>query len=96
MTYLLVDGMYGGTGIRNVIEGGYVDISDLNISLKLQEDISNWLELYAKAHFDQYANRGDIDILDKKGIEICKELRKELSNHKIEYFSDALMKKIIF
>ncbi|KXZ65125.1 hypothetical protein [Acinetobacter venetianus] len=96
MTYLLVDGMYGGTGIRNKVEGGYLNISDLNISLELQQDISNWLEHYADAHFTQYSNKSEIAKLDKRGIEICKKLREELPNCKIDYFSDALMQKLYF
>lgn len=94
MRYLTVDGMLSGTGVRDSVEGGYVALSELSISADLAGRISSWLRLYENAHYEQYADRKCVASLDAEGVEICKELRKELGETKIDYFSAAEMRKI--
>lgn len=95
MKYLTVDGMFSGTGIRDSVEGGYLKLKDLGLSITLQEKISNWLSRYENAHYDQYSDRKLVAELDAEGIEICKLLKNELLDSKIEYYSDAETKKLM-
>ncbi len=56
MKYLTVDGLLSGTGIRNSIEGGYIDPRALGISRDLVSRIEGWLRLYEEAHFDGFSD----------------------------------------
>ena len=94
MKYLVVDGMFSGTGIRDSVEGGYIELADLNISETLQTRINSWLEEYEDAHFSQYKDEEEIGKLDAEGINILKMLREEIPDSKIEYYSNAKMEKI--
>ena len=94
MKHLIVDGMLGGTGVRDVENGGYVSLLELNISAKLRKDIEIWLEDYANAHFFQFEDKEEITKLDKCGINLAIRLQKELTNSNVEYFSNAFMKKV--
>ncbi len=87
--YLTVDGMLSGTGVRNTLGGGYVKISDLNLSLNLSERIKNWVSRYEEAHYSEFSNENEVDTLDKEGLNICKQMREELPKSKIEYYSHA-------
>lgn len=94
MIYLTVDGMFSGTGIRDSIEGGYLKLNELAISPEMKAKISAWVSRYAEAHFIEYEDKSQVSILDNEGIAICKALRKELPDAKVEYYSNAEMKKI--
>jgi hypothetical protein len=94
MRYLIVDGMYGGTGVRDAIEGGYVDLIELHIPIDLQDAIRSWLQQYEEAHYFQFKDQDEVIRLDKQGIDICRQLRIERFEDKIDYFSNATMKKI--
>ena len=87
--------MFSGTGIRDSIEGGYLKLDKLGISPILENRINSWLSRYAEAHFAQYADDIEVQYLDNEGIEVCKLLREELPDTKIEYYSNAKMEKII-
>ena len=91
MKYLTIDGMLSGTGIRDSVNGGYINPKDLGISCHLVEKISKWLREYKKAHYMQYNNKEHTDELDDEGILICCLIRKEIPNSKVEYYSDARM-----
>lgn len=91
MKYLTVDGMLSGTGIRNTIEGDYLNLEQLRLSKQLINKISTWLDLYEDAHFMQYQDKQQITSLDKEGLLICSMLKKELPESKVEYFSNAKM-----
>lgn len=95
MHYLTVDGMYSGTGIRDSVEGGYIDPAALGLSAELVERISRWLTRYEDAHYEQYKDEEEVEALDLEGIEICKHLRCELPQAKVEYFSNAKMRGIL-
>jgi len=90
MRYLIIDGCYGGTGIRDKYNGGYIDLNELNISEGVGLKISKWVSSYNNEFFNQYSNKELIDALDKEGIEIACSLRESyLGEIKIEYYSDA-------
>lgn len=96
MRYLIVDGMLSGTGIRNAVEGGYVDLHELGLSSELIKDFSLWLSRYEDVHYAQFEDKQEIAVLDSQGIALCKRLQNELPDSKIEYFSNAEMRKIPF
>ena len=95
MRYLTVDGMMSGTGIRDTVEGGYCDLQELGLSKKLIERISIWLVEYEEAHFDQYEDTAVVEKLDLEGLSICRRVKEELVDVKVEYFSNAKMKRVI-
>jgi hypothetical protein len=92
MHYLIVDGMLSGTGLRDAVEGGYVDPAALGLSDALRLRLTRWLQVYEDAHFRQYA--GGISDLDAEGAEITRLVRRELPGSKVEYFSSARMTKL--
>jgi hypothetical protein len=96
MQYLIVDASLNGTGIRDVYNGGYIDPRGLDLNHNLICKISKWKKRYEKEFYNNYTNVGYIDSLDNEGIEIAKAIQQELKEAKIEYFSDAMMKKIFF
>jgi len=95
MRYLTVDGMVSGTGIRNSLEGGYIEPKNLNISKALQVEIQNWLEKYKEAHFSNHKNAATFAKLDNEGLNVAKLLQSELPAAKVEYFSDYKMKRTL-
>lgn len=94
MHYLTIDGMMSGTGIRDTVEGGYVQPSALGLSEPLQGRISRWLTLYEDAHFRQYDESEEVRGLDAEGLEITRLVRAELEGSKVNYFSSATMTKV--
>lgn len=95
MKYLTVDGMFSGTGIRDSIEGGYINPDKLGISLELKQKISRWLNRYEDEHYAQYEDKSIVSKLDEEGIEICQLLKSEMPESKVEYYSAAETKKFL-
>jgi len=97
MRYLIIDACFGGTGIRDKYEGGYINLSLLSLSANFTERLSNWINRYNNEFFNGYSNSKFITELDKEGKEIAIQLKTELSNDvKVEYYSDArLVSEII-
>lgn len=93
MIYLTVDGMLSGTGIRDSVEGGYISPKELGLSSILKDKISKWLSQYEDAHYNQYEDKAQIVELDAEGLDICKMLKEEIPDSKINYYSDAEMKE---
>ncbi len=94
MRYLTVDGMLSGTGIRDAVEGGYVDPVELGLSEELKDRIKRWLPRYADAHYTQFEDREIVAELDAEGVAISKQLSDELPQSKIKYFSSAEMREL--
>jgi len=95
MRYLTVDGMLSGTGIRDPVEGGYVDPRELGLSEGLKSQIRLWLARYADAHFTQFEDSQIVAALDAEGFVIAKQLRDELpEKSKVVYFSNAEIREI--
>jgi hypothetical protein len=97
MKYLIIDACFGGTGIRDKYEGGYIDLSLLGLSVNFTDRLLNWINRYNNEFFNGYNNSNFITELDKEGKEIASQLKTELSNDvKVEYYSDAkLVSEII-
>jgi hypothetical protein len=95
MRYLTVDGMFSGTGIRDSVEGGYLIPSDLGLSSDLASRLATWLREYAAARDAGYRDADHVAQLDQEGERICAAVRQELADAKVEYYSDALMKRVL-
>lgn len=91
--YLIVDGMLSGTGIRDGIEGGYIELGDLGLPVEFMTDFSEWLHRYENAHFEGFKNKSHLAALDVQGITLSKRLGEVLTHSKIEYFSSGEMRK---
>ena len=94
MKYLIIDGMAFGTGVRNGVEGGFIDIEEFDISETLSKKLKQWLLEYEDEHYNGYADPININKLDNKGIEIAKLFRSELKDCKVEYYSNGKTKMI--
>jgi len=91
---LVVDGELSGTGIRDGIAGGYVDRDEPGLSADLTKRIVKWLLGYENAHYHQFVDEAENERLDREGIEIAKQVREELPDTKVEYYSHAKMRRI--
>ncbi len=93
--YLVVDGMMSGTGVRDMLEGGYLKLDELALSLSLREEIKSWLLRYEDAHLLRFDDLEEVKKLDKEGVNVVLKMREEIPSAKIEYYSNASMKKIV-
>nr|WP_314499394.1 hypothetical protein [uncultured Chryseobacterium sp.] len=89
MKYLVIDAALSGTGIRDKYEGGYIDPEYLGLSLSAKQRLEQWLSKYENEHYNGFTNDNIINELDQEGKEIALIIKNELSEVKIEYFSDA-------
>ena len=92
-TELLIDGMLSGTGVRDAINGGYVDLKSLGLSVGLTCSLASWQAQYEDAHFAGFPD-DRVAELDKEGTALASRLRDELSDAKVGYFSNGLMKRL--
>lgn len=91
MRYLVIDASLSGTGIRDKYEGGYLAPEDLGLSSTTVQSLNAWLAKYENEHYNGFTNDNTIDELDREGKEIALLIKSELSEVKLEYFSDARM-----
>ena len=90
---LLIDGMLSGTGVRDAINGGYIEPKALGLSTDLIIDLADWLHRYEKAHFGGF-DAQLVSELDDLGIVLMARDASELPQAKVAYFSNGLMKHI--
>ena len=95
MHYLTVDGMLSGTGIRDSVSGGYIELCNLGLPSDLKDQIDQWLIRYEHAHYAQFVDKDENEGLDREGLAICRRLQEELPQSKIEYYSNAEMRKLV-
>ncbi|MES2619691.1 MAG: hypothetical protein V4615_02485 [Bacteroidota bacterium] len=91
MRYLVIDASLSGTGIRDKYEGGYLAPEDLGLSSDTIQRLNAWLSKYENEHYNGFTDDNIIDELDREGKEIALLIKAELSEVKLEYFSDARM-----
>ena len=91
MKYLVIDAALSGTGIRDKYEGGYINPEDLGLSLSIKQKLNKWLSKYENEHYNGFTDDNIINELDREGKEIALIIKNELSEVKIEYFSDVRM-----
>jgi hypothetical protein len=92
--YLTIDGMLSGTGIRNSVEGGYIEPTDLGLSETLIQQIGSWRRKYETAHYQAYVDEEQLRDLDDEGLKIATALRDEVPDAKVDYYSNALMRRL--
>lgn len=90
----LIDGMLSGTGVRDAINGGYVEPCSIGISELLASDLSAWQQRYESCHFQDFPAELVIE-LDAEGISLAARAAVELPNRKVGYYSNGLMKKLV-
>jgi hypothetical protein len=83
--------MFSGTGIRDSVEGRYLTLSELGLSPGLASRLTEWLRAYEAAHDAGYRDENEVRRLDEEGIKISVAVRSELTDAKVDYYSDALM-----
>ena len=90
--------MHAGIGIRDPYpeagEASYLDPTTLGLSSELIKQIEHWLKDYSTEFFAGFKNSQEIRRLDGVGLRIRDSLANEYPHAKIDYFSDALMKKV--
>jgi hypothetical protein len=91
MKYLVIDASLNGTGIRDKYEGGYLAPEELNLSSDTKNRLDEWLSKYENEHYNGFTDNNIIDVLDREGKEIALMIKNELSEVKLEYFSEARM-----
>ncbi|MEH2614845.1 hypothetical protein [Bradyrhizobium sp. AZCC 1693] len=96
MRYLTVDGMLSGTGIRDSLIGKHLDPNEVGLSPELVGRIEKWVIDYETAHYRQFNDEAENQRLDQEGIEIARQAQSPLPEMKVDYFSNAQMKKIRF
>ncbi|GGH29810.1 hypothetical protein FAZ19_21800 [Sphingobacterium alkalisoli] len=64
---------------------------DLDLSFPLRQKLKEWLSKYQNEHYNGFINEDLIKKLDQEGKDIAIMIKKELSEVKMEYFSDARM-----
>ncbi|QNA89132.1 hypothetical protein G4G28_12785 [Massilia sp. Dwa41.01b] len=94
MRYLIVDGMFSGTGVRDPMRGEYVELGELGLSPDVVEAIASWLARYETAHYRQFNDPREVEALDAIGLALCERLAQELQGDKVGYFSDARTKTL--
>jgi hypothetical protein len=94
MAYFIVDGMLSGTGIRDGINGGYLDPRELGLSPDLCSRISRWLLRYENAHYYQFRDKDENVSLDAEGINIAGVLKASLPAARISYYSNAELRDV--
>ena len=92
-TNFLIDGMMSGTGVRDAINGGYVDPETLGFSRALIHELDKWLQRSKAAHFAGHP-MNEVATLDREGAALAHKARAELSEYNFGYFSDGLMKRL--
>jgi len=89
MRYLIVDGMLGGTGIRDGMNGDYLEPNDIGLSIELSYRLTNWLVEYEDEHYHSFENVIRVHKLDQEGKEIAIAISQEIPDTKIAYYSHA-------
>ena len=92
-TDFLIDGMLSGTGVRNALEGGYIDLCKIGLSGSLISDIATWQQKYEAAHFAGFPDDVVAD-LDKDGLRLLSRARAELPDKNLGYYSNGRMMRL--
>ena len=95
MKYIIIDAALNGTGIRNEYDGGFIPLENIGLSPTIINKLTHWLHLYAQEIYAGYNNINNIEKLDEEGISIAREIKNEIENVKVSYFSDAKMQRIL-
>ena len=92
-TQLLIDGMLSGTGVRDSVNGGYVDPLALGLSVELAQSLAAWLAEYEQAHIYGFPD-DRVRKLDEEGLALTARAGKELTDVTVGYFSNGLLNRL--
>lgn len=92
-TDFLIDGMLSGTGLRDAVEGGYVNPEAVGISAAIALDLASWQQRYEEAHFADFPSKV-VAALDEQGLVLMGRVRQELGDKEIGYFSNGRMERL--
>lgn len=90
---LLIDAMMSGTGIRDAINGGYLELGELGLSDRLAREIRDWQANYKAVHFEGHPPER-VAALDEAGLALMAEVQAELPDKKVGYYSDGLLTRL--
>ena len=93
-TTLLVDGMLSGTGLRDAVDGGYIEPVSLGVSAGLADALADWVSNYGQAHLEGYNDADAVTSLDGQGMALVARLASERPDHTVGYYSSALMRRL--
>ncbi|HZH98153.1 MAG TPA: hypothetical protein VEX38_04215 [Fimbriimonadaceae bacterium] len=91
-----VDGMMSGTGIRDSVNGGYLELDNLPLSSSLKRQITEWLSKYENAHYFSFEDASEVETLDLIGLNIARAIKEEVSALEVRYYSSARLKELKF
>ncbi len=86
----LIDGMLSGTGVRDAVEGGYLQPEAIGLSTSLVADVADWQRRYEHAHFTGFPEDA-VASLDVEGLALRSRVQAELSDKSVGYFSNGRM-----
>lgn len=92
-TDLLIDGMLSGTGIRDAVNGGYLQPGAIGLSASLASDIAHWQRRYEDAHFADFPEDA-VTVLDEEGLTLLRRVQAERPDKSVGYFSDGTMTRL--
>lgn len=92
-TRFLIDGMLSGTGVRDVVNGGYVEPIAIGLSAALSRDVAAWQQKYEDAHFAGFTD-DLVNELDKRELLLASRAESELGDGAVGYFSNGRMKHL--
>jgi hypothetical protein len=90
-TDLLIDGMLSGTGLRDALNGGYIEPLAVGISSEIAAALTAWQTQYESAHFAGFPEP-DVSALDAQELILRDQVGSELPDKVVGYFSNGLMR----
>lgn len=95
LRYLIVDGMFHGTGLRDAVEGGFIEPNLLGLPTEFVLQLESWLKKYENEHVNGFRDLEAVRRLDESGLKIASILVNLLPESQITYFSAATMEKTL-
>ena len=83
-----------GTGVRDVVNGGYVELDAIGLSASLVGDLRIWLQKYEEAHFAGFPGE-TVTKLDKEGLGLASRAQSEVSGRRFGYYSNGQIKRLV-
>ncbi|AHE55266.1 hypothetical protein [Sphingomonas sanxanigenens] len=93
ITDLLIDGMLSGTGVRDAVNGGYLQPAAIELSASLVSDLSDWQRKYEDAHFAGFPENA-VTVLDEEGLTLLSRVQAERPDKSVGYFSNGRMTRL--
>jgi len=85
--------MLSGTGVRDAVQGGYLQPEAVGLSTSLAADVADWQRRYEDAHFAGFPEDA-VASLDEEGLALRLRLQAELPKKGVGYFSNGRMTRL--